>query len=84
MHVRQKLGTSERGARRDPGAYPVGQAVQALWLLQGIELLAAEGWRVSHKKVGWLWREEGLQLPPRHKQRVALPSDNASVIPLRH
>jgi transposase InsO family protein len=84
MHLRQKLGTSERRARREPGADPVGQAVEALWLSQAIELLAVEGWRVNHKKAGRLWRAEGLQLPARHKQRVALPSHNASVIPLRH
>ncbi|MEM8970996.1 MAG: IS3 family transposase [Pseudomonadota bacterium] len=32
------------------------------------ELLAAEGWRVNHKRIVRLWREEGLQLPARHKK----------------
>ena len=36
------------------------------------ELLQAEGWRVNHKKVERLWREEGLQLPHRHKKRKRL------------
>ena len=36
------------------------------------ELLQAEGWRVNHKKVERLWREEGLQLPARHKKRKRL------------
>ena len=31
------------------------------------ELLRIEGWRVNHKKVERLWREEGLKLPERQK-----------------
>ena len=27
------------------------------------ELLRAEGWRVNHKKIEQIWREEGLQSP---------------------
>ena len=47
------------------------------------ELLAVEGWRVNHKKVERLWREEGLQLPQRHKKRKRLYHHDASVIRLR-
>jgi putative transposase len=47
------------------------------------ELLGAEGWRVNHKKVERLWREEGLQLPHRHKKRKRLYHHDASVIRLR-
>lgn len=47
------------------------------------ELLAAEGWRVNHKKVERLWREEGLQLPHRHKKRKRLYHHDSSVIRLR-
>ena len=47
------------------------------------ELLHAEGWRVNHKKVGRLWREEGLQLPARHKKRKRLYHHSASVFRLR-
>jgi len=36
------------------------------------ELLRVEGWHVNHKKVERLWREEGLQLPERHKKRKRL------------
>jgi putative transposase len=36
------------------------------------QLLRAEGWRVNHKKVERIWREEGLQLPQRHKKRKRL------------
>ena len=27
-------------------------------------LLRIEGWRVNHKKIEYLWNEEGPQLPP--------------------
>ncbi len=47
------------------------------------ELLQVEGWRVNHKKVERLWREEGLQLPQRHKKRQCLYQKNSSVIRLR-
>lgn len=47
------------------------------------ELLRAEGWQVNHKKVERLWREEGLQLPARHKKRKRLYHHDASVIRLR-
>ena len=29
------------------------------------ELLRIEGWKVNHKRVERIWREEGLQLPKR-------------------
>ena len=47
------------------------------------ELLRAEGWHVNHKKVERLWREDGLQLPARHKKRKRLSLKDASVIRLR-
>ena len=47
------------------------------------ELLRAEGWHLNHKKVERLWREEGLQLPARHKKRKRLYYKDASVIRLR-
>ena len=47
------------------------------------ELLRMEGWHVNHKKVERLWREEGLQLPQRHKKRRRLYHHDASVIRLR-
>ena len=47
------------------------------------ELLRAEGWRTNHKKIERLWREEGLQLPHRHKKRKRLYHHDASVIRLR-
>ena len=47
------------------------------------ELLQAVGWHVNHKKVERIWREEGLQLPKRHKKRKRLYHHKASVIRLR-
>ena len=47
------------------------------------ELLSAEGWHVNHKRIERLWREEGLQLPHRHKKRKRLYHHDASVIRLR-
>ena len=44
------------------------------------ELLQAERWQVNHKKVERLWREEGLQLPERHKKRKRLYHHDASII----
>ncbi|WP_300039649.1 IS3 family transposase, partial [uncultured Roseobacter sp.] len=36
------------------------------------ELLRIDGWSVNHKKIERLWREEGLQLPRRHRKRKRL------------
>ena len=47
------------------------------------ELLRIEGWRINHKKVERLWREEGLKLPERHKKRRRLYHKDSSVIRLR-
>ena len=47
------------------------------------ELLRIEGWRVNHKKVERLWREEGLKLPERHKKPRRLYHKDSSVIRLR-
>lgn len=47
------------------------------------KLFRAEGWKVNHKKVERLWREEGLQLPIRHKKRKRLYHKDSSVIRLR-
>ena len=46
-------------------------------------LLRMEGWKINHKKVERLWREEGLQLPKRHKKRRRLYHKDSSVIRLR-
>jgi putative transposase len=48
------------------------------------QLLRLEGWVVNHKKIKWLWREEGLQVQHRHKKRTRLYHKDISVIRLRH
>ena len=47
------------------------------------QLLRIEGWHVNHKKIERLWREEGLQIPQRHKKRKQLHHKDASIIRLR-
>ena len=47
------------------------------------ELLRTEGWIVNHKRVERIWREEGLQLPQRHKKRKRLYHKDSSIIRLR-
>lgn len=46
-------------------------------------LLRIEGWAVNHKKVERLWREQGLQVPRRHKPRKRLYDHQHSVIRMR-
>ena len=46
-------------------------------------LLRIEGWSVNHKKVERLWREEGLQVPRRHKARKRLYDHQHSIIRMR-
>lgn len=46
-------------------------------------LLRIEGWHVNHKKVERLWREEGLQVPRRHKKRKRLYDHKHSIIRMR-
>ena len=46
-------------------------------------LLRVEGWRVNHKKMERLWREDGLQLPQQHRKRKRLYHKGNSVIRLR-
>ena len=43
------------------------------------ELLTIEGWQVNHKRVERIWREEGLQLPQRHKKRKRLITRTAQL-----
>ena len=46
-------------------------------------LLRISGWRVNYKKVERIWREEGLQLPDRHKRKRRLYHKNSSIIRMR-
>ena len=46
-------------------------------------LLKANGWRINHKRVERIWREEGLKVPKRQKKRGRLYFNDGSCIRLR-
>ncbi len=46
-------------------------------------LLRTEGWRVNHKRVERIWRQEALKVPQRHKKRGRLYLNDGSCIRLR-
>ena len=46
-------------------------------------LLKAEGWRVNHKRVERIWREEGLKVPKKQRKRKRLYLNDGSCIRLR-
>ena len=47
------------------------------------QLLRISGWKVNHKKAERIWREEGLQLPERHKRKRRLYHKDSSIIRMR-
>jgi transposase InsO family protein len=47
------------------------------------ELVEKEGWKVSHKRVARIWREEGLKVPERQPKRGRLCLADGSCIRLR-
>ena len=46
-------------------------------------LLCMQGWRVNHKRVERIWRQEGLKVPQKHKKRGRLYLNDGSCIRLR-
>lgn len=46
-------------------------------------LLKADGWRINHKRVERIWREEGLKVPSKQKKRGRLYFNDGSCIRLR-
>jgi putative transposase len=46
-------------------------------------LLRNDGWRVNHKRVARIWRQEGLKVPQRHPKRRRLWLNDGSCIRLR-
>jgi transposase InsO family protein len=46
-------------------------------------LLKAEGWKVNHKRVERIWREEGLKVPKKQKKRGRLYLNTGSCIRLK-
>ena len=47
------------------------------------ELLRGEDWRVNHKRVERIWREEGLKVPRRQPKRRRLWLNDDSCVRLR-
>ena len=46
-------------------------------------LLHADGWRVNHKRVERIWRDEGLKVPKQQPKRRRLWFNDGSCIRLR-
>ena len=46
-------------------------------------LLKQDGWRVNHKRVFRIWREEGLKVPARQPKRGRLWGNDGSCVRLR-
>jgi putative transposase len=46
-------------------------------------MLSLEGWRVNHKRVERIWRQEGLKVPPKQPKRGRLWLNDGSIIRLR-
>ena len=46
-------------------------------------LLKKEGWKVNHKKVHRLWRQEGMQVPRRQKKRRARGNSEGGIVEKR-
>ena len=105
VHVRQRLGASERHAcrvlgqprttqrrvkkvRRDEAALRTDVVRLAsrfgrYGYRQITNLLRIEGWRVNHKRVERIWRQEGLKVPRRQPKRGRLWLNDGSCIRLR-
>ena len=46
-------------------------------------LLQDEGWRVNHKRIERLWRQEGLKVPKKQPKRKRLWLNDGSCVRLR-
>ncbi len=105
VHVRQRLGVSERWACRVLGQPRSTQRRERkvrddeevlredIVRLAGrfgrygyrriTTMLHSEGWRVNHKRVERIWRQEGLKVPKRQPKRGRLWLNDGSCIRLR-
>ena len=105
MHVRQRLGVSERYAcrvlgqprstqRREKTIRPDEAALRSDVIRLAsrfgrygyrriTNLLHIEGWRVNHKRVERIWRQEGLKVPRRQPKRGRLWFNDGSCVRLR-
>ena len=78
--------TAQRGLQAAPHAGPppgvVRCEVTAL-LLRITALLRREGWRVNHKRVERIWRQEGLKVPKKQPRKGRLWLNDGSCLRLR-
>ncbi len=105
VHVRQRLGVSERRAcrvlgqprstqRREKNVRDDEEALREdivrlasrfgrYGYRRITTMLHSEGWRVNHKRVERIWREEGLKVPKKQPKRGRLWLNDGSCIRLR-
>ena len=62
---RQEVMISEEEERLRERIVDLACAVWSVWLPRMTALLRNEGWRVNHKRVERIWRQEGLKVPQR-------------------
>ena len=88
--MRETLGVSERRACRVLGQVrrtqrytpKVADDEEAL-TANVVSLAKTDGWRVNHKRVERIWRQEGLKVPARQPKRSRLWFNDGSCIRLR-
>jgi putative transposase len=44
------------------------------------DLLGREGWRVNHKPLRHVWREEGLKVPQNHRKNRRIRSTESGIV----
>ena len=65
------------------GRYPVPSVLDGVATRRVSALLQAEGWRVNHKRVERIWRQEGLKVPQKQPKRGRLWLNDGSTVRLR-
>ena len=81
QHRRRKVRADEAAIRSD--VVRLASRFGRYGYRQITNLLRIEGWRVNHKRVEWIWREEGLKVPRRQPKRGRLWLNDGSCIRLR-
>ena len=81
QHRRRKVRADEAALRSD--VVRLASRFGRYGYRQITNLLRIEGWRVNHKRVERIWREEGLKVPRRQPKRGRLWLNDGSCIRLR-
>ena len=81
QHRRRKVRADEAAPRSD--VVRLASRFGRYGYRQITNLLRIEGWRVNHKRVERIWREEGLKVPRRQPKRGRLWLNDGSCIRLR-